>query len=167
MVPISYAAESTPEKIVLKCTRAELSKMENFIESHFIGADEPFDDYEAGHYYVHPYLVPGPDLESGFEMEPLIIESENIPADEFSLHRGSRVHATDGDVGRVDEFLINPNDGKITHLVLREGHLWGQKNITIPVGQIDHIEEDTVFLQIDRQAISKLPAIPVHRQLGR
>ena len=167
LVPVSYIQESTSDKIVLSCTQNDLVEMENFTESHFVGADESFEDYDAGHYYVHPYLVPGPDLESGFEVEPLIIEEEKIPSDEFGLHRGSRVNATDGAIGKVDEFLINPDDNKITHLVLREGHLWGKKNITIPVNQIDHIEEDTVFLRLDRKAIKELPSIPVHRHLGR
>jgi sporulation protein YlmC with PRC-barrel domain len=29
-------------------------------------------------------------------------------------------------VGRVGEILIDAETGEITHLVLREGHLWGQ-----------------------------------------
>jgi len=63
----------------------------------------------------------------------------------------------------VDEFLINPINDTISHLVLREGHLWGQKNITIPLSQIDRIDENTVWLKLDKQSIEALPAIPIHR----
>jgi sporulation protein YlmC with PRC-barrel domain len=73
------------------------------------------------------------------------------------------VEATDGKVGRVDEFLINPKTDHITHLVLREGHPWGRKDVTIPVSQIDHYKENTVYLKLDKHGIEALPAIPVRR----
>jgi sporulation protein YlmC with PRC-barrel domain len=71
------------------------------------------------------------------------------------------VQARDGHVGRVDEFLVDPTNGHITHLIMREGHLWGQKNVTIPVSEIDHIDEDTVHLKMDKREIELLPAIPI------
>jgi sporulation protein YlmC with PRC-barrel domain len=74
------------------------------------------------------------------------------------------VEATDGHVGRVDKFLVDQATGHITHLVLREGHLWGQKDVTAPISQIDHIEEDTVYLKLDKHAIESLPTIPVRRR---
>ncbi|MGO8991417.1 MAG: hypothetical protein ACLQGU_10495 [bacterium] len=51
-----------------------------------------------------------------------------------------------------------------THLVLREGHLCGKKDVTIPVSQIDHIEEDTVYLKLRKVDIQASPAIPVRRR---
>jgi hypothetical protein len=50
------------------------------------------------------------------------------------------VRATDGRVGRVDEFLVDPESGNITHLCLRKDHLWGDKLVCIPVSEIDLIE---------------------------
>jgi sporulation protein YlmC with PRC-barrel domain len=73
------------------------------------------------------------------------------------------VEATDGHVGQVDEFLVDPTNEHITHLVLREGHLWGQKDVTIPVSQIDRIEQDVVYLKLDKHGIEKLPSVPVRR----
>ena len=68
-------------------------------------------------------------------------------------------------VGRVDEFLVDPeNDDHITHIVLREGHLWGQKDVTIPISDIERIKENTVYLKIDKRKIEALPTIPVRRK---
>jgi hypothetical protein len=64
----------------------------------------------------------------------------------------------------VDEFLVDSETGHITHLVLREGHLWGKKDVAIPVSGVDHITEDTVYLKLDRHTIESLPAVPVRRQ---
>ncbi len=92
------------------------------------------------------------------------MERENIPAGERAVRRGARVQATDGDVGHVDEFLVNPDGDLITHLVLREGHLWGRKDVSIPVSAIDLIEEDTVFLSLSKDDVEALPTIPIHRR---
>jgi hypothetical protein len=93
----------------------------------------------------------------------LKLEDEEIPSNELSIRRGAGVEATDGAVGRVDEFLMNPDNDHITHLVLREDHLWGQKDVTIPVSQIDHYEADTVYLKLGKRGIEALPAIPIRR----
>jgi hypothetical protein len=93
----------------------------------------------------------------------ITLEKEHIPADELVIRRGAGVEATDGHVGRVDEFVINPHSDRITHLVMREGHLWGQKDVTIPVSQIDHYEGGAVYLKLNKQDIEKLPTVPVQR----
>ncbi len=72
-----------------------------------------------------------------------------------------RVEATDGYVGQVDELLINANNRKVTHLVLRERHIFRQKEITIPVSQIDHVDENTIYLKLDRQSVEALPTTPI------
>ena len=53
--------------------------------------------------------------------------------------------------GCVDEFPVDPANGHITHLVLREGHLWGQEDVTIPISEIARIEEGTVYLKLNKQ----------------
>jgi hypothetical protein len=51
--------------------------------------------------------------------------------------------------------------------LLREGHLWGKKIVSIPVGQIDHYQDKTVFLKMDKQAMEMLPAIPIWHLLSK
>jgi uncharacterized protein YrrD len=161
LVPVEEILEAREDRIKLRCSQSKFSKFENFKEGHYIGGDEPFLDYQAEDYYYHPYITPFFDEDFGYE--PLIEEIECIPPDELGIHRGAAVHATDGKVGQVDEFLISPEDDKISHIVLREGHLWGQKLVTIPVSQIDRIETDHVYLKLSKQAIGNLPVIPVKR----
>ena len=138
--------------IHLRCTRDELAALEPFIETEYIQGDNAYYIYVPEEYRVWPYVIPE---------TPMPMEHMHIPPGELAVRRGARVQATDGRVGRVDEFLVDPTNGHITHLMLREGHLWGQKDVTIPVSQIDHIEEDTVYLKLDRHSIEALPAIPI------
>ena len=139
--------------IRLDCICAELEKMPVFDTVTFL----PYDliGLTAGSYMAWPYYMP--------ETPVIRKEKDHIPANELVIRRGAGVEATDGHVGRVDEFLIDPESDAITHLVLTEGHLWEQKDVSIPVGQIDHYKDNTVYLKLDKHAIEALPAIPIQR----
>jgi sporulation protein YlmC with PRC-barrel domain len=145
LVSLDWVTETTPTLIRLRCTSDELAGMDKFIEREYVMA--------------WPYA-----LSHMSEPMAITLEHKHVPQGEMTIHRGARVHATDGHVGQVDEFLIDPTDEHITHLVLREGHLWGQKDVTIPVSQIDRIEENTVYLKLDKRHIEALPAVPVRRK---
>jgi len=92
------------------------------------------------------------------------VEHKQIPPGELAVQRGTRVEATDGYVGHVDEFVVNPKNHHITHLVMREGHLWGQKDVIIPLSAMVETREDTVFLKLDKHQIESLPTFPVQRR---
>ncbi len=91
------------------------------------------------------------------------VEHLRIPPGELAVRRGTRVEATDGYVGRVDEFVVNSENSHITHLVMREGHLWGQKDVIIPLSAMGDTREDTIFLKLDKHQIESLPTFPVRR----
>jgi len=150
MVPIDRIAESDPEQIRLNCTKDELEKMPVFNKVEFIPSD--LAGFRDGPYMMGPYYAATPGIS---------LEREEIPEDELAIRRGAIVEAIDGHVGRVDEFQINPTNDRISHLVMREGHLWGQKDVTIPVSNIDRYENNTVYLNLNKQDIEKLPSIPV------
>jgi sporulation protein YlmC with PRC-barrel domain len=92
------------------------------------------------------------------------VKHEQIPGGELTAQRGTRVEATDGYVGKIDEFVVNPKNGDITHLVMREGHLWGQKDVIIPLSALGTTLNDTVFLKLDKHQIETLPTFPLHRR---
>jgi hypothetical protein len=151
LVPVDQIMESSPDHIMLKCTRDDLSQMPIFDKMEFIPSD--LSVHSGSPYMMWPYYTAASTME---------IENQHIPVDELAIRRGSKVEAADGHVGRVDEFLISP-ENNITHLIMREGHLWGKKEVTIPVNEIDHFIENTVFLKLSKQDIERLPTIPVRR----
>jgi len=162
MVPIEYIVESTPHKIQLRCSYKQLAQFDPFTYVELL------DPHEVG----YPHLPPPLNESDAISMWPYIMPEnyetavpvEDIPYGELAIDRGAHVEAVDGRIGRVDEFLVNPQNSHITHLVLREGHLWGQKDVTIPISEIDRIEEDVVYLKIDKHTIEHMPSIPIRRQ---
>lgn len=157
LVPVDTILESSPNSIQLRCSRTDLSAMDTFEETNFIEAGK----LEASLPYSVPYEVWPYAM---YEHVPMPLEHERIPIGEIAIRRGTPVKATDGNAGKVDEFLVDPEDDVITHLVLREGHLWGQKDVTIPVSEIDKITEEAVYLKLDKKAIESLPTVPVRRK---
>jgi sporulation protein YlmC with PRC-barrel domain len=151
LVSLDHVRESSPNLIRLNCSCKELSEMPIFAEVQFVPSD--LSGFSGRSYMMWPYYPLGASY--------MTVKNEYIPADELEIRRSARVEAVDGHVGRVDEFLINPSNDQITHLVMREGHLWGKKDVTIPVSQIDHYEDNTVYLKLTKEDIEKLPSIPV------
>ena len=157
LVPVDKILASSPNSIQLRCSQTDLSNMDAFEETDFIGAGQ----LEASFPYNVPYEVWPYAM---YEAMPVPLEHEHIPAGEVVIRRGTPVKARDGQVGKVDEFLVDPENDVITHLVLREGHLWGKKDVTIPVSEIDKIADEAVYLKLDKDAIATLPAVPLRRR---
>jgi hypothetical protein len=47
---------------------------------------------------------------------------------------------------------------------MRERHLWGTKDVIIPLSAMDDTHEDTVFLKLDKRQIESLPIFPLQRR---
>lgn len=161
IVPLEVLAETLAGTVQLRCSKAELQKMDPFVKTEFVQREMPdvypeLSAYGMGTFYW-PYVVSEHTVQ-------VPVEHLQIPPGELAVRRGTRVRATDGDVGRIDEFVVNAENGHITHLVMHEGHLWGQKDVIIPVSAIDKTQEDQVFLNLDRRQIESLPTFPVRRR---
>jgi hypothetical protein len=62
----------------------------------------------------------------------------------------------------VDGFVVDA-DEHITHFVLERGHLWGRKEVTIPIGAVARIESDEVHVALSKDEVGALPAVRVGR----
>jgi sporulation protein YlmC with PRC-barrel domain len=156
LVPIGLVLETTPKYIELRCSSAELARMDALVETEFIKTEVP-------HYGTDAVVYSWPFVVSQTETKMVSVQHERIPPGELTIHRGAPVRGTDGRVGKVDEFLVDPADSHITHLVLREGHLWGEKDVSIPVSEIDRVHEGVVELRLSKREVEGLPTIPVRR----
>jgi uncharacterized membrane protein len=134
--------------------------MENFTETQYVKTDVPVDAYYD--VYNMPYVQP-----MSTETVEIPIDEELIPPGELAIHRGTPVEAKDGYIGEIGEFLINPESGKISHLVLLKGHLRGRKEVSLPISAIDKVVHDTVYLKLEKKSVEMLPEIPIHRDYSQ
>ena len=157
LVPINLILESTPHAVHLKCDVTRLQNLKSFDDVEYIQSVIPRYEAVYSSYYMEPIVIP--------ERTTVTVKHSHIPPYEMSVSRGARVYASnEHPIGRVDEFMVNQESGHITHLILREGHLWGQKDVSIPVSEIERMEDQQVYLKLDKKQIGELPTIPVQRK---
>ena len=160
LVPRESVSATTPDLIVLTCTRKELKEAAPFSRKEFLNVALPDLSFD-GDYFVEPFVGISED-DIDWE-DSLLVEEELIPKGQLAIRRGNEVCASDGPVGVIDEFVVNRQSGEITHLVLREGHLWGKRDITIPIGDIEKIDENIAYLKQTKEYVASQPAIRVDR----
>ena len=97
-----------------------------------------------------PYYEPGLDAVSYGADAGIVYD--RIPKGEVEVRRASAVTSADGHhLGHVDGFVV---DGEqITHLVLERGHLWGRREITIPIGAVEKVETEAVILGLSKDEV--------------
>jgi len=57
------------------------------------------------------------------------------------VRRGEHVHATDGEIGRIHGFVIDPTDHRLTHVLPRRGASLGKKLVAIPISAVADVSD--------------------------
>ena len=164
LVPIDLV-DATAEEIRLRCSAAEFDVLEEAEERHFLPEAGAEMGYGAGQALAWPYYGLGGGMGGmgmggmGMANTPQVIIDDRVPAGEVEVRRGEHVHAADGNIGRVQGLVIDPKDHHVTHVLLEEGHLWGKKEIAIPIGAVKDVATDGVRLNLTRDEVRDLPPV--------
>jgi hypothetical protein len=112
IVPVDCVTETKSDTIRLSCSKAELEKMDPFITTTFIEEKVPDRNsayggemYGMGSNYYLPYVT----LEKTIFVPE---ENQQVPPGELALRRGTRIAATDGPVGHINEFVVDPENSQ-------------------------------------------------------
>jgi len=156
LVPLDLVdAAPGQSQIRLRCNEAEFMKLD--------AAEETLAEFVLG-YQVPVQLLPpgwrdaGGPIAEGAAI-PRIPEKETIdviPTGEVEEHRGDHIHATDGDIGQLRGFRIDPGSRQLTHVLLAEGHAWARKDVAIPFDKVVGFE-DGIRLSITKRQVRDLP----------
>ncbi|WP_329587088.1 PRC-barrel domain-containing protein [Kitasatospora sp. NBC_01250] len=167
LVPVDIVdgTASDSENIRLFRDTAAVAQLAPAEETEYLaGADEQFG-YEPGQWLVMPPAglggggaVPMPLLpDSG---APHTVVRERVPGDEVQIRKDDRVVADDGEVGRVQGLLVDPRDQGVTHVLLKEGHLWGRKTVAIPIDDVSW-QAGVVTTRLSKAQLADLPPVDI------
>ena len=158
------------------CLLVELTRKE-IENSPPIEAHKPVSrQYEAEYYRYYGY----PSYWNGIEMwgaagfpvipPPYLMVSEDdshcgsSDGDDPHLRStkdvaGYHIHASDGEIGHVTDFMIDDRSWEIQRLVIETGHWFAGKEIAITPAHINRIsyEESSIFVNVTRAAIMDAP----------
>ena len=154
-------------RITLSCTTDELEAMDNAEETRFLPGTG-LEGYDPSATLAWPFFglaaggmgtTMGSLGLAGLDNAPQPLVVDRIPSGEVELHRGDPVHAVDGHIGKVRGLAVDPATRQVTHVLLDEGHLWGKKQVAIPVSELQAIGEGRVEVRLTKAEIKDLPAI--------
>ncbi len=166
LVPIDLV-DATAEGTCLRCSAEEFDALEDAEEAHFLPEAGEGMGYE-GPALAWPYYGLGAGGMGGVAgiglANPQVMIYDRVPVGEVEVRRGEHVHATDGNIGRVQGLVIDPKDHHVTHVLLQEGHLWGKKEIAIPISAVKDVAADGLRLTLTKDEVRDLPPVDLaHR----
>ena len=172
LVPIERArgGEAADATIVLDGTVAEIGQLERVREAAYLRLGEfPVEDpdWEVGieEMLAQPYYQ-GLDAvgEAPIAYDDHVMwHYDRIPKGDVEIRRASPVTSADRHhLGHVDGFVVDDHD-HIGHLVLEHGHLWGKREVVIPIGAVARVETDAVVLTLTKDEVGALESHRVHR----
>jgi hypothetical protein len=146
---------AAPGQLRLRSTQAEfmnLGPAEETLAEFAVGQTVPVQLLPPGWRGTGEPVAQGGDIARIPERETVDV----IPPGEVEEHHGDHVHATDGDIGQLRAFRLDPSSGRVTHVLLGEGHLWGRKEVDIPFDQITGFDHG-ITLSLTRKQVQDLP----------
>jgi sporulation protein YlmC with PRC-barrel domain len=154
LVPVNLVESVDDEHIRLGCTVAHFLALDDAEETQFLATDTDVIGY-GEHALLWPYYSIGASPRHDHH-EP--IATDRVPLGEVEVRRGDQVHAADGWIGSVQGLVIDPTDHHVTHILLQEGHAWGRKQVTIPIGATSRVS-DEIRVELTKQQIEELPSV--------
>ena len=143
LVPLDLV-DTTAGDIRLRCTVEEFGELEPAQETELI------DDGTAG------LGIGGLNAPMGLISPVQTMVQDVVPLGEADVDRGDPVYALDGEIGRIQGLLVDPDDHRVTHVLLEEGHLWGRKKVSIPVSAVTGVENG-IRLSLTKRQVEDLP----------
>jgi sporulation protein YlmC with PRC-barrel domain len=159
LVPIDAIVDASPDVVDVDLTEADFEHLEPFdilVDDDVASetASSPLG-LDVGSYFLQPFASP---LDGMAEAD-----REAIPEGEVTIRRGDEVRSSDGhEVGHIDEFIVHPGDGHLTHVVLREGHVFHHEDVVVPLHDAQ-FDEGIVTLGLTFAELESLERIPVKR----
>lgn len=156
LVPIDLV-DTTGGEVRLRCTTAEFEALDPAEDRQFVQGTTSYAAYGPEQAIFWPYYAKGGREGARGEF----VTSDAVPLGEVEVRRDDHVHASDGPIGRVEGLVIDPDSHDVTHVLLQEGHLWGHKDVAIPISAVTGTT-DGIRLSMTKQEVADLPAVDIY-----
>jgi hypothetical protein len=157
-------------------------------DSPSIDTDKPVSrQYEASYYdyYGYPYYWTGPHLWGPAAYPGPLMMPERTQAEAEALRReqesadphlhsssevaGYYIEATDGDIGHVEDFMIDDESWAIRYIVVDTRNWWPGKKVVVSPQWIERVSwrDSKVYVNLSRDNIQKAPEYDLERPMSR
>lgn len=147
LVPEKYVASADDTGVRLSIDAAKLAGLREYVTTEYYSPS--FFLSLAAREHCNLPLAPS----------SWTVERPATPQGSVALTGHETVQATDGKVGRLDGVLTEAHTGRVVTLLMRQGHLWGAREVAIPAGLVAAYEDGVVRLGVDTAAVAALPSV--------
>lgn len=150
LVPVSMVGSASTEAVVLICSGSDLDRLEPAEATEVVQT-------EAGELGSR-----GSTLGTYTRPRAETVTYDRVPAGEVQIRRGEKVHAADGDIGRLQGLVVDGSN-HVTYVLMSEGHWWTKKKeVAIP---IQHVTDAIFGVQLDltKGQVKELPPVDLAR----
>ena len=160
------AVNKEQQFIAIHLTKKQIENSPS-LSSH-IPVSREFEQTYYG-YYGLPQYWNGPFMwgySPYLERNPEKWQASNRDQKEYDPHlrsthdvSGYHIQATDGDIGHVEDFIIDDATWAIRYLIIDTQNWWPGKKVLVSPQWIEHISwsESTVFINLSRETIKQSP----------
>ena len=167
--PYALVAVSKEEQhIVIDLTKKQIE------DSPPLDSDKPVSrQYEQDYYgfYGYPIYWGGPYMWGVYPYimrAPAKVKAKEVPQDEKAWNHhlrstqdvaGHHVQAADGEIGHVEDFIIDDEKWAIRYLIIDTRNWWPGKRVLVSPQWIERVSwgERKVFVNVSRETIKKSP----------
>ena len=168
-VPLDHVSAVDPETgaITLTDSEKEFAQLDSAEMTEFVPGSEAYETYGPAQFVTRPYYADEVNFSGNAVPETALTVTSDAPLPDGD--RGVAVHAvpahaTDGAIGHLEGLVIEPGTHRVTHVLLQEGHLWGRRDVAIPLSVVQDLDDSGLQLSVTKQEVGDLPPVPVGRR---
>ncbi len=159
LVSVDKVTKADRNGIEIDCTQDDVTRMEPFTTTKTM--EYKYVDYSELQSAATNYIDPHPIKTTGYAD----VDEQHLPTGMQAIAAGATIDASDGNVGKLGELLANGDSGEVTHFTLAEGHMFGHKEVVLPISAIDTVNQETITLNLTKDQVKQLPAVPIRRDM--
>ena len=171
LVPVDLV-DATTGQIRLRCTLAEFQALRPAQETESV---RDLDPTGHGHPDNAPDKVNWAIVDGAVIMQPRgqgepeappQVTVHCVPPGAVDIRRELIVRATDDDIGQVQGLIVEPSGHQVTHVLLQKGHMWGRKEVAVPIGAVTKIGTLLIHLSLTKHQVKDLPPVSIDHPAG-
>jgi sporulation protein YlmC with PRC-barrel domain len=165
LVPVDLV-DATTGQIRLGCTLAEFQTLRPAQEAESVRDLDPTGQPDQAPTQVNWAVWMHMARDPGKSEAPQQVWVDYVPSGEVDIRRELIVRATDDDIGQVQGLLVDPGGHQVTHVLLQAGHMWGRKEVAIPIGAVTKIGTLLIHLSLTKHQVKDLPPVDIDHPAG-
>jgi len=133
LVPLDFIDRVEDDDVVLTLNEGELDQLPEFAFNEILA---PPPTWTAGPYPDGTFYVP-------------VRQRKRLGQHHVDLTPGTRVHASDGEVGRVHQVELDPQTGELDAFWIRADGIFGH-DVRVPAEWVERADESGVYVKASR-----------------